>query len=164
MKTRLHPPVLRFNGHGRAAGRAVALACALLAAASHASDRPAVGHVKTVKGEATVTTDGQVVAARPGTPLHAGSVLSTRSASSMGVVFGDNTLMSFGPDTVLTVDEFLYEPGAGKLKLGARLGKGTLNYVSGAIARLQPDGVTVKTPSATIGVRGTQFLLKVDEP
>lgn len=142
---------------------AAALAWAVFAGPALALDRPAVGHVKTVKGEATVSTDGQVVSARPGTPLHAGSVLSTRGASSMGVVFGDNTLMSFGPNTVLTVDEYLYEPGAGKLRLGARIGKGTLNYVSGAIARLQPDAVSVKTPSGTIGVRGTQFLLKVEE-
>jgi hypothetical protein len=142
---------------------AAALAWTAFAGPALALDRPAVGHVKTVKGEATVSTDGQVVNAQPGTPLHAGSVLSTKGASSMGVVFGDNTLMSFGPNTVLTVDEYLYEPGAGQLRLGARIGKGTLNYVSGAIARLQPDAVTVKTPSGTIGVRGTQFLLKVEQ-
>ena len=71
--------------------------------------------------------------------------------------------MSFGPNTQLTVDEYLYEPGKGELKLSARMGKGTLNYVSGVIAKLQPDAVTVKTPNGMIGVRGTQFLLKVAE-
>ncbi|WP_297647493.1 FecR domain-containing protein [Hydrogenophaga sp.] len=128
-----------------------------------AQDKVTVGYVKNVKGTATVTTDGQVVEAQPGTPLHQGSALKTDAQSSMGVMFKDNTMMSFGPSTVLTVDEYLYEPSEGKLKLGARMGKGTLNYVSGVIAKLQPEAVTIKTPTGMIGVRGTQFLLKVAE-
>jgi hypothetical protein len=128
-----------------------------------AEEKAAVGYVKNVKGKATVTTNGEVVPAQPGTPLHQGSALKTEAESSMGVTFKDNTLMSFGPNTVLTVDEYLYEPSEGKLKLGARMGKGTMNYVSGVIAKLQPEAVTVKTPTGMIGVRGTQFLLKVEE-
>lgn len=128
-----------------------------------AQDKAPVGYVKNVKGVATVTTDGLVVQAQPGTPLHQGSALKTDAQSSMGVMFKDNTMMSFGPSTELTVDEYLYVPGEGKLKLGARMGKGTLNYVSGVIAKLKPEAVTIKTPTGMIGVRGTQFLLKVSE-
>jgi len=144
---------------------AVAAAFALVSwtGTAAAQDKAPVGYVKNVKGTATVTTDGQVVEAQPGTPLHQGSALKTDAQSSMGVMFKDNTMMSFGPSTVLTVDEYLYEPGEGKLKLGARMGKGTLNYVSGVIAKLQPEAVTIKTPTGMIGVRGTQFLLKVAE-
>lgn len=156
-----------FNLPFRISGHAfVAAACAglvLSAGAAMASESSPVGYVKNVKGTATVTTNGTVVAAQPGTPLHQGSALRTEAQSSMGVTFKDNTLMSFGPNTQLTVEEYLYEPAEGKLKLGARMGKGTLNYVSGVIAKLQPEGVTVKTPTGMIGVRGTQFLLKVDD-
>ena len=143
-----------------------AIACAgvvLWAGSVVAAEGNPVGYVKNVKGTATVTTNGQAIEAQPGTPLHQGSVLKTGAQSSMGVTFKDNTLMSFGPDTLLTVEEYLYEPAEGKLKLGARMGKGTLNYVSGVIAKLQPEAVTVKTPAGMIGVRGTQFLLKVEE-
>jgi len=72
--------------------------------------------------------------------------------------------MSFGPDTQLTVDEYLFAPTQGKLKLGARMDQGSLNYVSGVIAKLKPDAVNVKTPTGTIGVRGTQFLVRVQAP
>lgn len=151
----------------RFAGSALqAAACAGLAlwmGAAMASEGSPVGYVKNVKGTATVTTNGQAIDAQPGTPLHQGSVLKTGAQSSMGVTFKDNTLMSFGPNTLLTVEDYLYEPAEGKLKLGARMGKGTLNYVSGVIAKLQPEAVTVKTPAGMIGVRGTQFLLKVEE-
>jgi len=151
----------------RLAGSALqTVACAglvLWASAAMGSEGTPVGYVKNVKGSATVTTNGLAIEAQPGTPLHQGSVLKTGAQSSMGVTFKDNTLMSFGPDTLLTVEEYLYEPAEGKLKLGARMGKGTLNYVSGVIAKLQPEAVTVKTPAGMIGVRGTQFLLKVEE-
>lgn len=81
----------------------------------------------------------------------------------MGITFKDETVMSFGPETELTVDEYLYNPSQNKLKLGSKLTKGSLNYVSGVIAKLQPSAVTVTTPTGTIGVRGTQFAVKVEE-
>lgn len=122
-----------------------------------------IGYVKTVSGDASVTTAGSTVKAAPGTPLQQGSVLRTSAKSSMGVTFQDNTLMSFGPDTEVAVDEYLYQPSQGKLKLGTRVGKGTLNYVSGVIAKLDPAAVSVKTPTGIIGVRGTEFVVKVEE-
>jgi hypothetical protein len=146
-----------------ASAMGLALACWSGIATAQDNTKAPVGYVKNVKGAATVTTAGQVVQAQAGTPLHQGSALKTSADASMGVIFKDNTMMSFGPSTELTVDEYLYEPGEGKLKLGARMGKGTLNYVSGVIAKLQPEAVTVKTPTGMIGVRGTQFLLKVEE-
>ena len=97
-----------------------------------------------------------------GAPVFQGSSLRTGPASALGVTFRDNTVMSFGPDTELTVDEYLYQPTQNQGRLGTRISKGTLNYVSGAIARVRPDAVSVTTPTGTIGVRGTQFLLKVD--
>ena len=133
----------------------------LTAAGALLADAP-IGYVKTVSGSATVTTADKVVKAEGGTPVFLGSVLQTGKSSSLGLTLKDETIMSFGSDTQLTVDEYLYAPAEGKLKLNSRLARGSLNYVSGVIAKLQPDAVTVKTPSGVIGVRGTQFLLKVD--
>jgi len=130
---------------------------------SYAQGEP-VGFVKTVSGDAWVVTAGQSVKAQARTAVFLGSQLKTAKAGSLGVTFKDNTMMSFGPDTELTVDEYLFAPAQGQLKLGARLDKGSLNYVSGVIAKLKPDAVAVKTPTGTIGVRGTQFLAKVDAP
>lgn len=133
----------------------------LTAAGALLADAP-IGYVKTVSGSATVTTADKVVKAEVGTPVFLGSVLQTGKSSSLGLTLKDETIMSFGSDTQLTVDEYLYAPAEGKLKLNSRLARGSLNYVSGVIAKLQPDAVTVKTPSGVIGVQGTQFPLKVD--
>jgi hypothetical protein len=138
--------------------------CFLLSAALPAwADDAAIGYVKTLSGEATVTTGTSKVAAQLGTPLYLGSQLKTGKKSSMGVTFKDDTVMSFGSDTDLTIDEYLYAPNQGKLKLGSKLAKGSMNYVSGVIAKLQPDAVSIKTPTGTIGVRGTQFVVLVEE-
>ena len=121
-----------------------------------------IGYVKTVKGNAFVVVNGTEAKAAVGTPITEGAVLKTDANASMGVTFKDNTVMSFGPNTELTVDEYLYSPNKGKLRLGASLAKGTLAYLSGAIAKIKPDAVTVKTPTGTIGVRGTHFVVRVE--
>lgn len=137
------------------------LACGLFGSA-FAEEQP-VGYVKTVAGEAMVISAGKSVAAAVGTPVYEGSVLRTGENGTLGVSFRDETVMSCGPKTELTVEEYLYAPAAGKLKLGGKLSKGSLNYVSGVIAKLQPEAVSIKTPTGTIGVRGTQFLARVEE-
>lgn len=141
---------------------AVCLAAGL-SGLSHAASE-VIGHVKTLTGDAWVSTAGQEIKAKPGTPVYLGSMLKTAKGASMGVTFKDTTRMSFGPDTQMTVDEYLYAPEQGKLKLSTNFSKGTLNYVSGLIAKIQPNAVSVKTPGGTIGVRGTQFFAKVAPP
>ena len=142
--------------------RSFALCWGLLAGLAAWAEEPAIGYVKTVSGEASVSTGKETVAARAGTPVFTGSRLKTGHQGSLGVTFKDDTVMSFGPDTELQVDDYLYAPSKGKLKLAATMLRGSLNYVSGVIAKLQPDAVSVSTPSGIIGVRGTQFVVKVD--
>jgi hypothetical protein len=142
--------------------RLLLLVTVLWASLAQADSLP-IGYVKNVSGEAAIVTAGETRKAEVGSPVHVGSLLKTGAQSSLGVIFKDETVMSFGPNTELSVDEYLYEPNRGKLRMNSKLAKGSLNYVSGVIAKLQPDAVSVKTPSGLIGVRGTQFLLKVEE-
>lgn len=146
-------------------GSWIGLAFLALALASPVqAQTEAVAYVKTVTGDAWVNTAGQSVKAQIGTPVMSGSLLKTAPAASLGVTFKDNTMMSFGPDTELTVDEYLYAPAKDELKLSVRMTKGTLDYLSGVIAKLKPDAVTIKTLAGIIGVRGTQFVVSVLEP
>jgi len=138
-------------------------AASLLTAFQTAWAEAPIGYVKNVRGTATVLTAGKSLQAEPGTQIFQGSQIRTGAGASLGVTFKDNTVMSFGPDTDLTVDDYLYNPNQGQIKFASRLAKGTLNYVSGAIARIKPESVEVRTPAGIIGVRGTQFLAKVEE-
>ena len=137
------------------------LLISFLATAVQADDT-VVAYVKNVSGNATVENAGVAVQARPGTPIRMGNILRTGERSSLGVTFKDNTLMSFGSGSQTTVDEYLYAPGKSESRLIASMARGTLEYVSGIIAKLKPEAVAVRTPTGTIGIRGTHFLAKVD--
>ncbi|MDO9165494.1 MAG: FecR domain-containing protein [Rhodoferax sp.] len=139
----------------------LSMAFSMAGGASLAQDA-VIGYVKTVQGDAAVLVAGKATKAQPGTPVQVGHVLKTGKQGSMGVTFTDNTIMSLGPDTEIAVDEYLFAPGKGDLKLGASMTRGSLNYVSGLIAKLKPESITLKTPTGTIGVRGTHFLAKVE--
>ncbi|KQP13545.1 FecR domain-containing protein [Pseudorhodoferax sp. Leaf267] len=141
--------------------RTIFCAVALLLAGTTVAAQ--VGHVKTVTGEASVTSGDRQTPARPGTPLHLGDVIRTGSTGALGVTLMDNTMLSFGPSTTFQLEEFLFAPAKGDLLLGGSITAGSLHYVSGAIARLKPDAVRIKTPSGIIGVRGTRFAAVVKE-
>lgn len=150
----------RFLGvRGFTAGAALVL---LLAASPAAQAQDGlIGFVKTVANDAFIIVDGRSIRAQAGMPLQAGFTVKTGASGRIGLTLRDNTMMSFGPNTEFVVDEYLYAPGKGELKLSGRLVKGTLQYVSGIIARLKPDAVAIRVPTGVVGVRGTEFLLLV---
>jgi hypothetical protein len=122
-----------------------------------------VGYIMKVQGKATVTSRGQTIDARVGQAVIVGATLRTGNEGSLGVTLSDNTVMSFGPNSEFTLDEYSFEPAHEELRLSARISRGTLNFISGVIAKLKPEAVELNTPTGTIGVRGTHFLVKVAE-
>lgn len=142
-------------------------ACAGVAVAQTAAPPPTdmepVARIKTLTGAASVVTQSRTVAAAVGSPVFQGSVIQTEKNSSLGLTFKDGTVLSLGADTRMTLDEYFYNPNQDQYKFGASLGKGALNYLSGAIAKSRPEAVSVKTPTALIGVRGTNFVVNADD-
>ncbi|OQW89077.1 MAG: hypothetical protein BWK72_03655 [Rhodoferax ferrireducens] len=136
-------------------------AALLLATTAALADDTIIGYVKIAQGDASVVAAGMAIKAEPGTPVKTTNVLKTGPQGSLGITLKDNTLLSIGPDTELVVDDYVYNPAQDELKLVASLRRGSLNYVSGVIARLKPAAVSVRTPTGTIGVRGTHFVAKV---
>lgn len=122
-----------------------------------------VGYIMKVQGEASVTSRGQTIEARVGQAIIPGATLRTGPGGAMGVTLSDNTVMSFGPNSEFILDDYAFEPAREELRLSARITQGTLNFISGVIAKLKPEAVELKTPTGTIGVRGTHFLVKVGE-
>jgi len=140
---------------------AAALVAASLCARAQTAADQAIGYVKTVSGEAYVVSGGTSVRAQPGTPLKVRDTLRTAANASMGITLKDNTVMSFGPSTQFVLEDYLFAPAKGDVRLGGRLASGSLHYVSGLIAKTRPEAVSVKTPTGTIGVRGTRFVAVV---
>ena len=123
-----------------------------------------IGQVKVVKGTVTIDRAGQSVAAAVGTAVQSGDVVRTAADASVGITMIDDTLLSAGPGSVLTLDRLDFDPTLRNGRLDATLGAGTLAVVSGRIAKQSPDAMTVRTPLAILGVRGTEFVVSAHDP
>ena len=98
-----------------------------------------------------------------GTGVEMNDVVSTAN-SKLGLTFQDNTKVKLTEQSKLLIDDFVYDPkkkDAGKL--GMKVAIGTVRYASGQVAKNNPQAVALKTPTATIAVRGTDFTMTVDE-
>ena len=120
------------------------------------------GSIKTVKGTAVIVRQNQTHPARVGEKIFKNDSFKTGPDGAMGMIFKDDTLLSLGPNTEVTINEFLFSPGEGKLSLVTRLIKGTVAYLSGIIAKLSPESVRFETPVGNVGIRGTKFAVMVD--
>lgn len=82
----------------------------------------------------------------------------------VGITFADDTKVLVNENSRLVIDDFVYDPATTKGgKLAVNVAHGTVRYASGQIAKNNPQSVSVNTPVATIGVRGTDFTATVDE-
>lgn len=88
--------------------------------------------------------------------------LRTGPDGSVGIVFNDETTMALGPGSRLTIQDYVFAPDRSRFSFVVRLLKGTATYVSGLISKISPDAVKFITPSTSIGVRGTKFLIEVE--
>jgi hypothetical protein len=138
----------------------VALVALVISPASASAD---VGQIKVSKGRVTVDRKGQTLAGEVGLLLESADVVKTGSDGSVGITMRDNSLLSAGPNSILSLERFEFDPTTSDGRFDARLQRGTLAVTSGRIAKKSPEAMTVKTPSAVLGVRGTEFVVSVDE-
>lgn len=124
----------------------------------------AIGSVTETKGTACEIVRGKnTVAGTKGANVESMDTYITGVCES-NITFKDNTHVKVTNHSKLVIDDFVYDPkqsDAGKLAL--RVGMGTVRYASGQIAKNNPQNVNVRTPTATIAVRGTDFTMTVDE-
>lgn len=120
-----------------------------------------IGKTKTSKGDVFVIRAGKQIPVSVGAKLFQNDIIRTGAASSVGIIFEDNTVLSLGPDSEIIIDEYVFTPEKGIFSMIVRMLKGTASYLSGIIGKQSPESVKFQTPEATIGIRGTQFLVKV---
>jgi hypothetical protein len=126
------------------------------------AEEAVIGYVKSAEGWGTVTHGQLTYAAAAGFPVYEGDLLRTFWNGRMGVTFKDDTRISLGPSSRVTIPKFVFSPAEQHYGFVLRLLAGTMQYLSGLMAKLSPDSMKVETPTATIGVRGTRFLERVE--
>jgi hypothetical protein len=138
----------------------LAIALGFAGAAAQAAD---IGQVKTASGSAHIERGGQHLAAQIGAGVQEGDKLVTGADGSVGVTFTDNSLLSLGPDSALTIDRYAFDSTTNAGRFDTSLSRGTLAAVSGRIVKQRPEAMRVHTPSSILGVRGTEFVVSIED-
>lgn len=122
-----------------------------------------VGQIKTSRGEVWVDRGAQTLPGRVGLMLENADTLRTGADGAVGVTMRDDSLVSAGPNSILSLARFEFDTVSSQGRFETHLRRGTLAVVTGRIAKQSPAAVTVRTPSAVLGARGTEFVVAVDE-
>ena len=133
----------------------------MLLASSVSAGGLLAGSVKTVQGEVFAERDGTTLPLEKGMRIFAEDLLVTGKDASLGIVLRDNTIFSMGPESSLSLNEFVFAPVDGEFSLLVRMVKGTFVYISGIIAKLSPESIHIETPVGVVAVRGTRFAAKI---
>lgn len=124
----------------------------------------AAGTVKVLNGEATAERSGQRRTLKPGDAIYESETVRTSANSQLGLTLRDETRLSLGPTTEVTLAAFTYAPADRGFGLVIRLTRGLLEYISGRLGKLAPESIRIETPSSIIGVRGTHLLMGAARP
>jgi hypothetical protein len=122
-----------------------------------------IGVVKNANGIVSVERNNVLIPMKVGDKLYENDTIVTGRGGSMGLILRDNSVLSVGSNTRLIISKYVFEPAEKKLSMVARIKQGTLTYLTGVMAKLNPNAVRFETPVAVCGIRGTHFAIKVDE-
>ena len=121
-----------------------------------------IGNVDKLEGKGVIDRNKTDITLEQELPIEQYDTVKTGNGK-VGILFIDDTRVDVTQHSKLIIDEFVYDPNTkkGKLNLSAKLG--TIKYASGQIAKTSRQDIIITTPTATIGVRGTDFSMTIDE-
>ena len=131
----------------------------LLACLGHGLAWSAAAQIQLVIGDATVwERNGSQRPAQKGVQLYPGDAVVTAASSNVQIRMTDDTLLWVHPNSRLKIDQYTYDKkGDGKDNIALQLIQGAARTATGLIAKANKKNVTLSTPTATIGIRGTDF-------
>ena len=94
-----------------------------------------------------------------GSKIFFGDTIVSNNNSNAQILFLDQTILTLGEDTELTIDEFIYDPNSHDGSFVSNVKSGTVKFITGQISKKNPENLEVKFPSGTLGARGTEFVV-----
>tara|TARA_A100001015_G_scaffold171869_1_gene191022 strand:- start:410 stop:985 length:576 start_codon:yes stop_codon:yes gene_type:complete len=94
-----------------------------------------------------------------GSKIFFGDTVVSNINSNAQILFLDQTILTLGEDTELTIDEFIYDPNSHDGSFVSNVKSGTVKFITGQISKKNPENLEVKFPSGTLGARGTEFIV-----
>jgi hypothetical protein len=143
----------------KAYSKLIFLFFALIASPVLASD---VGSVKSIDGLAWIIRGEEQIPAQAGARLMVNDTMKTGIDGAMGIILRDDTIISMGSGSQMVLSEFVFQPERKQFGMLTKFLKGSFTYISGLMAKLDPESVKIETPEGMVAIRGTHFLIKVE--
>ncbi len=139
------------------------VALALIMMVSAVAAAGVVGHLTQVEGRVELLKGGKL----PAIPLKAddtvepGDVIRTKSLSKAQITFIDNSILTLSQDARIAIEEFTYDPDQGKRHAVLEMFQGLALAVVNKIIKIEEPDFVIKTQTAVVGVRGTEFGIRI---
>ncbi len=122
-----------------------------------------IGKAVTVSGTVTVVRGKDKVPVKGGDAVLEHDLFETGPQGKLAITFTDKTAFAIGPNSRIAIDTYFFDPKKLKGNMLARIKKGTMMVRTGQLTKQNPGSVRIKTPRTVLGVRGTTFIVSVDE-
>ncbi|MBU2645072.1 FecR family protein [bacterium] len=140
------------------------VACVVAIMVFSAAEARAEQHVAVIKNlspKADIKRNSAIVPASSGFQLLNADIIQTGPNGYVGIIFIDGTAITIGPDSEFRIDSYVFEPNTETYDFAIYLKKGSALFNTGKIGKLSPESVNLSTPRATVGIRGTRFIVDV---
>ena len=118
-----------------------------------------------VRGEVELAEAKGVVGTRidSGQPIYLGDYITSSPGSGMQILLMDETVFTIGPNSEIAIDDFVYDPSNNQGHMTASITRGVVRVLTGKLAHNDPKTMKINLPVGSIGIRGTQFLVSVQD-
>jgi len=130
----------------------------------YAADSLAIGGVFEQSGKpgSITRTDGQTVTALLDAGIQSYDNVETENGR-LKIQFVDETQISLTEHTLVEITEYVYDPNPSNSKMAMNFVQGTARFATGGLGLVPRENIQIQTPTASIGIRGTDFTTTVDE-
>jgi hypothetical protein len=118
------------------------------------------GVVTALTGSASLQRGGESTTLQSGARVLEGDRVVTGADGYAGITLRDETHLTLGPNSNLLLDAYAFDSKTQNGTFAASFTKGTMRVITGMIGHHSPESFSVKTATATIGIRGTQFVVE----
>ena len=123
-----------------------------------------IGSISELRGNGEVVRQGTTDKLLAELALGIASYDDVRTGNGrMAIEFLDSSVVRLTEHSKIIIDDFVYDPDPNKSKLALSMASGTARFITGRLAGIKKENIFIRTPSATIGIRGTDFTTTVDE-
>jgi len=120
-----------------------------------------IGKISALSGEVHISRDSKTIPATIGFELQEKDKIATSSNARAQLLFNDKTIISLGKNSTFDIEEYFYDiQKPTQTKASFKVAKGIFKTITGQIGKVNPNKFTLKTRSASIGIRGTIYFVE----